>query len=505
MQRLAFILIPALVLGGVAASARTPGYPVVDTAQRVCFDADSPIPCPEPGEPFYGQDAQYAGNAPRYKDNGDGTVSDLVTGLMWVKARGRKAAWDDALRGASECRAGGYSDWRMPSIKELYSLIDFTGWARGSASESMPFIDTRYFDFEYGNESRGERYIDCQDWSATEYRGATMGGAATVFGVNFADGRIKGYPKSDPRKGDKELYARYVRGNPDYGENEFEANADVVRDRATGLTWQREDSGRGLDWRNALAYCENLSLAGRTDWRLPGAKELQSIVDYTRGPAYTGTAAIDPVFGVSEIESYYWAGTTHLDGPAARAASNAVYVAFGRAMGYMRLRGMSGKELIDVHGAGAQRSDPKSGDPRDYPQGFGPQGDDRRIYNFVRCVAGGAAEPGDPPASARIELERLGVGQGSGRGLPPQGQDREDEERGDIERRRGGSGIRRGPPPEAQAACRGKDPGQGCSFRAPHGTVRGACARMGDALACVPGPKSEREFMRKPVMPGRIP
>jgi hypothetical protein len=40
----------------------------------------------------------------------------------------------------------------------------------------------------------------------------------------------------------------------------------------------------------------------------------------------------------------------------------------------------------DVHGAGAQRSDPKTGDPADYLGGVGPQGDAKRIYNFVRLV-----------------------------------------------------------------------------------------------------------------------
>jgi len=53
------------------------------------------------------------------------------------------------------------------------------------------------------------------------------------------------------------------------------------------------------------------------------------------------------------------------------------------------------KRRINVHGAGAQRSDPKSGDPKQFPQGRGPQGDDIRIYNFVRCVRGGLiAGPG---------------------------------------------------------------------------------------------------------------
>jgi hypothetical protein len=46
---------------------------------------------------------------------------------------------------------------------------------------------------------------------------------------------------------------------------------------------------------------------------------------------------------------------------------------------------------MDVHGAGAQRSDPKAGDPADYPHGRGPQGDAIRVLNYVRCVRGGTA------------------------------------------------------------------------------------------------------------------
>ena len=43
----------------------------------------------------------------------------------------------------------------------------------------------------------------------------------------------------------------------------------------------------------------------------------------------------------------------------------------------------------DVHGAGSQRSDPKTGDPARFPHGRGPQGDVIRIDNFVRLVRGG--------------------------------------------------------------------------------------------------------------------
>jgi len=61
-------------------------------------------------------------------------------------------------------------------------------------------------------------------------------------------------------------------------------------------------------------------------------------------------------------------------------------------------------ELMDVHGAGSQRSDPKIGDPNDWPHGHGPQGDVIRIFNFVRCVRDAVSEPGDPIGDLGINI-----------------------------------------------------------------------------------------------------
>jgi len=217
-----------------------------------------------------------------------------------------------------------------------------------------------------------------------------MDGNETMFGVNFADGRIKGYPTS-PMPGQtegKQFYVLYVRGNSTYGINDFADNGDgTITDNATELMWMQDDNGSPISWENALTYAENFEFAGYSDWRLPDAKELQSIVDYSRSPSTSGTAAIDPLFSCTQIENeagqadypFYWTSTTHADSSPTPGGS-AAYVSFGRALGYMF------GEWIDVHGAGAQRSDPKEGDPNDYPYGFGPQGDAIRIYNFVRLV-----------------------------------------------------------------------------------------------------------------------
>lgn len=402
-------------------TAALAGAATIDTGQHLCYDDRSVIACPRQGEPFFGQDAQYAGAAPNYRDNGDGTVSDLVSGLMWSKGlSGHKVTPDEGVTLAAKLSLGGYGDWRVPTIKELYSLIDFRG-STGShgrndfnrvPADAVPFINTDIFDFAYGDIKGGERYMDAQWLSASKYVSTTMGDMETVFGVNFADGRIKGYgyKKRGSERVVKTFYLRYVRG-PAYGENVFVDNGDgTVTDLSTGLMWMQTDGGKGMNWQEALAYAENLKLAGHSDWRLPDAKELEYLVDYTRAPDTSGSPAIDPIFQTTAIVNeagqkdypFFWTSTTHQDGH--NPASAAAYVAFGRAIGQLR-----GKTL-DVHGAGAQRSDPKSGSPF---LGHGPQGDAVRVQNYVRCVRGGTTTASDQPKAdgnhypAKIRLVTL--------------------------------------------------------------------------------------------------
>jgi hypothetical protein len=447
-------------------------YPIVSTGQGLCYDEAVEIACPGAGGAFYGQDAQYTGNTPRYQDNGDGTVTDLITGLMWQADPGQKMTYDQAVSGTSSFRLAGYNDWRLPSIKELYSLILFDGTdvsaCPGGSCSATPFIDTRYFNFQYGDTEAGERVIDAQFASSTRYVSTTMRGAETIFGVNFADGRIKGYPT------DKSFFVLYVRGNPEYGKNSFAENGDgTISDAAIGLTWMQADSGAGMDWEDALAYCENASVAGYDDWRLPDIKELQSIVEYSRSPATSNSAAIDPLFTATGIIDeaggsdfpFYWSSTTHADSSGRGAF--AAYVAFGSALGYM------GNAWIDVHGAGAQRSDPKSGDTSQYSQGHGPQGDAVRIENYVRCVRSGEVTlvvQGEG-TSARPSMMVQSDGnqqQGSPEGIPDRGE----------------AGA---PPQEALEACQDLNQGSACTVNSPRGALSGSCQLVGSGQqACVP-------------------
>ncbi len=374
-------------------------YPLVGTGQDECYsERGDAIGCPAPGASLSGQDAQHPGSRPNYFDNGDGTITDRITGLVWAKTLSPPMPLADLDGFARTSRLGGHADWRVPSIRELYSLIDYRGGYSGDPRTSRPYIDTRFFDFAYGagtglgDASRGQRPIDVQEWSATRYVGRTMGNDETVFGVNFADGRIKGYPVMDPAnrmQTPNRLAVRLVRG-PAYGGNDFHPDDETVIDRATGLVWQRRSVAGALSWTDALAYCDGLSLGGHRDWRVPNAKELHSIVDYSRIPA------ISPLFGLSDRLAYLWSSTTHLEGPPPATERNrafsktgelAVYAAIGPAMGYMEAPPGSGRRRwLDVHGAGAMRSDPKTASPDSFPFGFGPQGDDIRGHNHVLCV-----------------------------------------------------------------------------------------------------------------------
>ncbi len=358
--------------------------PVVDTSQTATYDATSVIAAPAKGQAFYGQDAQFSGTQPSYTKSSDGlTVKDNVTGLTWQASQtGGDVYWTEAETvpaALNKSSYGGYSDWRLPTIRELYSLWNGnTGW---------PYIDTNYFSVPYASEQELSHAIL---WSSTKYtgllrssiEGSSAVGAEMAFGVNFGTGHIKAYTTSIGAK----HMVRAVRG-PIYGTSSFVDNGNgTINNQATGLMWTQSDSGVGMDWEHALAWAQTQNgekLAGYSDWRLPNTKELQSLVDYTRSAEATAAAnvgpAINPLFKISSITNeagdadypFFWTSSS------ARASSTAPFssawaVAFGRAVDD------SGK---DLHGAGAVRFDTK------VKATSGTSGQDAgRVFNYVRLV-----------------------------------------------------------------------------------------------------------------------
>ena len=111
-----------------------------------------------------------APNPENYAVNGDGTVTDKVTGLMWQQVVPSARSWSDALAFCPMLALGGFSDWRMPTETELVSLIDYSlgndGTHAAVNATAFPSTPTGAF------------------WSSTPEVGTSSG----VWIVKFGDG-----------------------------------------------------------------------------------------------------------------------------------------------------------------------------------------------------------------------------------------------------------------------------------------------------------------------------
>jgi hypothetical protein len=157
-----------------------------DTGQTKCYNNTGEIPCPAPGEAFYGQDGNYQGPQPAYQVSADGlVVTDLNTGLMWQRADdGAGRDWAAASGYCENLALGGYSDWRMPACQELVSIVDY--------GRFIPAIDPAF-------GCRSSYY-----WSGSA-------GALSPDDAWYVD-FYHGYAGSDPKSAS--CYVRCVRGGP---------------------------------------------------------------------------------------------------------------------------------------------------------------------------------------------------------------------------------------------------------------------------------------------------
>ncbi len=249
-------------------------FPVPDTGQTTCYDSSgSVISCAGTG-----QDGAYIINPMSYTDNGDGTVTDNVTGLMWQQQGDTTLrAQSDAGTYCTNLRVGGHSDWRLPAVMELLSIADYSN-APG------PTINATFFP-----HTNADWY-----WSSTGYADGTN---TTWWDVSFDAG---GDYNDLPASGD---YVRCVRGGQKSAGLMDNGNGTVT-DRGSGLMWQQGEGGL-MAWADALSYCGSLSLGEYTDWRLPNIKELESIVDFTNY-----SPAINTAFFPNAQSDLYLSSTT---------------------------------------------------------------------------------------------------------------------------------------------------------------------------------------------------
>jgi hypothetical protein len=271
------------------------GFTLPDTGQTTCYNANGAvIACAGTGE-----DGANIANRESYIDNGDGTITDTITDLMWQKAEGGSQASSVAGAYCESLSLGGHSDWRLPTVLELQSLVIYV-------ASSSATINKTYFP-----NAQASGYLT----SATTV--SNMLPEPLV--VNFGNGSIlpDGY---HPPSG----YVRCVRGSQEAASLTDNGNGTVT-DSNTGLMWQQGEPGN-MTWTDALSYCDALILGGNSGWRVPNVKELLSIVDY----ASTSSATINTTFFPNvNTGTMYWSSTTDVSSNTGNNAKYAWGVSFG--------------------------------------------------------------------------------------------------------------------------------------------------------------------------------
>ena len=112
---------------------------------------------------------------------------------------------------------------------------------------------------------------------------------------------------------------------PVWGEFLVDEARGTVTDSTTGLMWQRTtgNHGEGLTWDGAVSYCENLTLAGYDDWRMPDSTELQSIIDHL-----SYNPSVNARFFPDTEPSGYWSSTLYRPNPDYAWRVNFYYVGY---------------------------------------------------------------------------------------------------------------------------------------------------------------------------------
>ena len=211
----------------------------------------------------FGEDHNYINYPPSYTNNGDGTVTDNNTLLMWQRDDVNTLRyWADADNYCQNSTLAGYTDWRMPFIKELASIIDF--------SQYSPTINTTAFP----------NTVSSLYWSAN-YNYNYLPSTDTKWYVDFEIGQITSYVNNGALY---QYYVRCVRGgsDSDLWSLDFVDNGDgTISHQSTGLMWAQDDDDTGWNWWGAMISCEDSTLAGYSDWRLPNVREYQTINNYS--------------------------------------------------------------------------------------------------------------------------------------------------------------------------------------------------------------------------------
>lgn len=313
-----------------------PSAPVLQTGQIICYDAvGSAIDCTGTGQDGEVQNG-FQWSAARFLVNGDQTVTDKLTGLIWTQY-GNPAAtrtWQQALDYIKTLNSSnylGHNDWRLPNLNELRSMVNKGQPNTGSWLNAQGF----------SNVGGG--------WSSSTYAGypagawiVKMGGggyeyvidktySSYVWPVRAGQSVTSGY-LTLPKTGQSLCYD--ISGNTigcsgtgqdgeqqigtDWPSSRFYDNGDqTFTDNLTGLMWSKnaDPASSTVTWQEALDYIQSLNSSnylGYCDWQLPNANELGSLAN--KGKAIT--AVWLNTQGFTNVQAAnYWSSSTYAYDP----------------------------------------------------------------------------------------------------------------------------------------------------------------------------------------------
>jgi hypothetical protein len=286
--------------------------------------------------------------ATRFTDNLNGTITDHLTGLIWLQDAScfGPSLYATAIADANQLASGACGltdgskagDWRMPNVIELESLMDVSesnpaltaGNPFTHVSEGIYWTSTSYFGGEYGSpeawtiQMSDGRFINDyvnnvksssnnQVWAV---KGTGNGGAIKLQST----GQYVSYLAGDD--------GSYQIGAPLTFERWVDNGNGTITDTVTGMIWLKMANCINDTWSNALATVSTLASGqcGLTDgstagsWRMPNRNEMQSLADRNVNNEadffdhtylnFDGTTFRPPIFTNFMSYQYYWTSTT---------------------------------------------------------------------------------------------------------------------------------------------------------------------------------------------------
>ncbi|MBC8029076.1 MAG: DUF1566 domain-containing protein [Pyrinomonadaceae bacterium] len=315
------------------------GVRLPKTGQTRCWDSKgSLIDCQGTG-----QDGDFQSGvpspSPRFIDSNNGTVTDTLTGLVWLKNANLfgEVMRDQAIEHAANLASGGCGlsdgskkgEWRLPNVNELQSLLNLDNSSGPALPPNHPFLNVQPANY----------------WSSTSVAAfpalgwyVALAVGPPVFDLKFNLMRIwpvRGESHLIARTGQEECYGPdgrpieckgtgqdgAIRAGVPWPDPRFTDNSDgTVTDHLTGLIWLKDGNAFGTrTWHQALEDCNSLFTGncGLTDgskegdWRLPNINELRSLEDYGHH-----TPALTPGHPFVNVrQSLCWSSTTVASAP----------------------------------------------------------------------------------------------------------------------------------------------------------------------------------------------